>query len=38
MFFDNSGTVPKLIAREELGELQVVDQTLFAKIRKVINS
>jgi len=34
MLFDNSGTVPQLIAREELGELQVFDQALFARIRK----
>ena len=32
--FDNSGIVQRLIAREELGELQVFDQALFAKIKK----
>ena len=35
MLFDNSGAVPQLIAREEFGELQVFDQGVFAKIRKV---
>ena len=34
MLFDNSGTVPQLIAREELGEIRVFDQALFARIRK----
>jgi predicted ABC-type ATPase len=34
MLFDNSGTIPQLIAREELGELQVFDQALFSKIEK----
>ena len=34
MLFDNSETIPRLMAREELGELQVFDQALFAKIRK----
>jgi hypothetical protein len=33
MLFDNSGTEPRLIAREEVGELRVCDQALFAKIR-----
>jgi len=32
MLFDNSGTKPQLIAREEVGELRVFDQKLFAKI------
>ena len=32
MLFDNSGLVPRLIAREEVGELHVFDQPLFAKI------
>ena len=32
MLFDNSGPVPRLIAREEVGELHVFDQQLFAKI------
>lgn len=34
MLFNNSGTVPQLIAREELGEIRVFDQALFARIRK----
>ena len=34
MLFDNSETVPRLIAREELGELRIFDQALFARIRK----
>ena len=34
MLFDNSGTEPRLIAREEVGELHVFDQRLFAKIRE----
>ena len=34
MLFDNSGIVPRLIAREELRELRVFDQALFARIRK----
>ena len=33
MLFDNSGTEPRLIAREEVGELRLFDQALFAKIR-----
>ncbi|MBI2174790.1 MAG: zeta toxin family protein [Candidatus Omnitrophica bacterium] len=33
MLFDNSGTKPQLIACEEVGELRVFDQTVFAKIR-----
>ena len=33
MLFDNSGTVPRLIAREELGETRVFDHVLFARIR-----
>ena len=32
MLFDNAGTEPRLIAREEVGELRVFDQKLFAKI------
>ena len=32
MLFDNSGTKPQLGAREEVGELRVFDQKLFAKI------
>ncbi len=32
MLFDNSGTKPQLIVREEVGELRVFDQKLFAKI------
>jgi len=32
VLFDNSGTKPQLIAREEVGELRVFDQKLFAKI------
>ena len=34
MLFDNSGMIPRLIAREELGELQVLDQVLFERVRK----
>ena len=34
MLFDNSSMVPRLIAREELGELQVLHQVLFEKIRR----
>ncbi len=37
MLFDNSGTEPRLVAREEVGELRVFDETLFAKIRKAVN-
>jgi len=32
--FDNSGNAPTLVAREELGEFQVFDQVLFARIRE----
>ena len=32
--FDNSGTAPRLIAREELGEIRVFDQALFARTMK----
>ena len=32
MLFDNSGAEPRLIAREEVGELRVVDQKLFTNI------
>ena len=35
MLFDNSGAKPQLIAREEVGELRVFDQKLFAKITEV---
>jgi len=35
MLFDNSGTEPRLIAREEVGELRVFDQQLFAKMTEV---
>lgn len=34
MLFDNSGTAPQLIVREELGELRVFEHALFARIRK----
>ena len=34
MLFDNSGILPQLIAREEIGEIRVFDQALFARIRK----
>ena len=36
MLFNNSETVPRLIAREELGELQVFDQELFANIMRTV--
>ena len=32
MLFDNSGTMPQLIAREEIGALRVFDQKLFAEM------
>ena len=32
MLFDNSGTEPRLIAREEVGALRVFDQNLMAQI------
>ena len=32
LLFDNSAVEPRMIAREELGELSVLDQELFAKI------
>ena len=35
MLFDNSEIVPRLIAREEVGELRVCDQVLFARIGKM---
>ena len=35
MLFDNSETAPRLIAREEVGELRVFDQRLFAKMMEV---
>lgn len=34
--FDNSGPAPRLIAREEVGELRVLDQGLFARIKEVV--
>ena len=34
MLFDNSAITPQLIAREEVGELRVFEQALFARIRK----
>jgi hypothetical protein len=34
MLFDNSGPSPHLIALEELGELRVIDEERFAKIRE----
>ena len=34
--FDNSGPTPRLIAREEVGELRVLDQDLFASIREAV--
>lgn len=37
MLFDNSGTVPRLVAREELGELRVFDEGLFARIKKAVD-
>lgn len=37
ILFDNSGTAPRLIAREELGALQVFDHGVFAKIGKAAN-
>ena len=36
MLFDNSGTEPRLIAREEVGELRMFDQKLFAKITEAV--
>ena len=33
LLFDNSGAVPRLIAREELGKLQVLEQTLFQQLQ-----
>ena len=35
ILFDNSETEPRLIAREEVGELRVFDQRLFAKMTEV---
>ncbi len=35
LLFDNSDTVPRLIAREELGQLQVFHQELFGKVQAV---
>ena len=32
--FDNSGPTPRLIAREEVGELHVLDRNLFARIKE----
>ena len=34
MLFDNSGAVPRLIAREEVRELRVFDQALLARMKK----
>ena len=34
---DNSGAAPRLIAREEVGELRVFDETLFAEIRGAVS-
>lgn len=34
MLFDNSGIKPELIAKEEKGHIEVVDQELFIKIQK----
>ena len=34
MLFDNSAITPQLIAREEVGELRVFEQALFARIKK----
>lgn len=36
ILFDNSGTKPRLVAREEVGELRVFDQKLFAKITEAV--
>ncbi len=33
---DNSGVVPQMIAREEVGELQVFDEILFARIKEAV--
>ena len=33
LLFDNSGAVPRLIAREELGKLQVLEQALFQQLQ-----
>ena len=37
ILFDNSEAVPRLVAHEELGELQVLDQKLFTKITKAVS-
>ena len=34
--FDNSGPIPRPVAREELGELHVFDKELFAKIKEAV--
>ena len=34
--FDNSGPAPRLIAREEIGALRVLDQSLFARIKEAV--
>ena len=36
MLFDNSGAEPRMIAREEVGEVRVFNQKLFAKITEVV--
>ena len=36
--FDNSGALPRVVAREEEGALAVFDQGLFAKIRSMANA
>ena len=38
MLFDNSNMVPRLIAREELGERQVFDPKVFERIDKAVGS
>ena len=37
MLFDNSGAVPRLIAQEELGGLQVSDPKVFERIKKAVS-
>ena len=37
ILFDNSETTPRLIAQEELGELQVFDSQLFERIKKAVS-
>ena len=36
MLFDNSGPTPRLVAREEVGELEVFDEELFARIKESV--